>query len=80
MKKKTLSIVALLALFALSACDTKMCYCYEVTSSEQVYESQAYVNSDKHCNSLNNSSRTCVESNERMNPNDIGVSPGMKGK
>lgn len=71
MKKKVLIPVALLAVAALFAsCDTKLCYCYQTTSSG-VYEEEVYTNTDNHCNALSTNARTCVESNERMDPNEI---------
>ncbi len=73
MKKtvKTLTALGCLAAAcALTACDSKLCYCYEATASG-VYEQEAYTNTDTPCNSLSNSRRTCVERNERMNPEDI---------
>ena len=73
MKKtvKTLTALGCLAAaFALAACDSKLCYCYETTASG-VYEQEAYTNTDTPCLSLSNSRRTCVERNERMNPEDI---------
>ena len=63
-----LAACAVAALFA--SCDSKLCYCYESTA-QGVYEQEVYTNSDTPCNAMSNSSRGCVESNERMNPGDI---------
>jgi len=73
MKKtvKTLTALGCLAAAcALAACDSKLCYCYETTSAG-VHEQEAYTNTDTPCGALTNTRRTCVESNERMNPEDI---------
>ena len=63
-----LGVIAVAALFA--ACDSKLCYCYTPTS-QGVIEDETYTNSDTPCSALGNSTRGCVESNERMNPGDI---------
>lgn len=70
MKKKALIPLVVLAALCCAACDTKMCYCYETTPSG-VMEQEVYTNTETHCNAMSNSSRTCVEQNERMNPSDI---------
>ena len=73
MKKNAKMLTAaslVLAAFALASCDSKLCYCYEATSAG-VHEQEAYTNTDTPCGALTNSRRTCVESNERMNPEDI---------
>lgn len=73
MKKTAKMLTAaslVLAAFALASCDSKLCYCYEATSSG-VYEQEAYTNTDTPCGALTNSRRTCVESNERMDPGSI---------
>ena len=70
MKKKFFFPVAILACVALASCDAKLCYCYEAGAGG-VYEKESYVNTDTPCNSMSTSSRTCVESHERMNPDDI---------
>lgn len=65
-------IIAAVALMAVgfASCDSKLCYCYEPTSSG-VYESEVYVNTDTPCSSMSTGNRGCVERNERMNPGDI---------
>lgn len=71
MKKRiVLAIMACGAIAFLSSCDSKLCYCYESTS-QGVYEQEVYTNTDTPCNAMSNSSRGCVESNERMNPGEI---------
>lgn len=66
--KKRYIIPAALAFIALcfSSCDTKLCYCYE-----NGHEQMVYVESDTPCNSMTRGERGCVESNERMNPNEV---------
>jgi hypothetical protein len=67
MKKRILLAVSVCALVALfSACDSKLCYCYE-----NGYETEMYVSSDVACGAYSTTTRGCVESNERMNPGDI---------
>ena len=70
MKKKLISIAAIMAIFAFASCDTKLCYCYESTSTG-VYEQEVYVQSDTPCSSMNRENRGCVERNERMDPGEI---------
>lgn len=70
MKKSLLKLVALVAVICFTSCDMKLCYCYEATP-ESVYESEHYVNEDSPCGSLSHGDVTCVEQNERMNPEDI---------
>ena len=72
MKKIFLSIVAIVAAFSLGGCDSKVCYCYESTSTGTI-EQQVYVHSDTPCNSMSKSNRGCIESNERgtFDPNQI---------
>lgn len=70
MKKKALIPLATLAAICLASCDSKLCYCYEVTPNG-VMEQEVYANTETHCNALSNTTRTCVERNERMNPEDI---------
>ena len=62
--------LAAVAVVAFASCDSKLCYCYDYTN-EGVMEQEVYTNSETHCNALSNSSRVCVEQNERMNPGDI---------
>lgn len=69
-KKRILLSLAALAALTFASCDSKLCYCYQTTSTG-VYENEVYTNTDNHCNVLSNSSRTCVEQNERMNPGEI---------
>lgn len=71
MKKSiVMALSAVAAVVLLASCDSKLCYCYQTTSAG-VHEEEVYTNTDNHCNVLSNSSRTCVEQNERMNPGDI---------
>ena len=71
MKKRiVMALSAVAAVVLLASCDSKLCYCYQTTSAG-VPEEEGYTNTDNHCNVLSNSSRTCVEQNERMNPGDI---------
>lgn len=70
MKKVLLGIIGFVAVAALASCDSKLCYCYELTSLG-VQEVESYTNTDTPCNALSNNTRTCVERQERMNPNDI---------
>ncbi|MBR4229905.1 MAG: hypothetical protein IKR83_04270 [Bacteroidales bacterium] len=71
MKKRiVMALSAVAAVVLLTSCDSKLCYCYQTTSAG-VHEEEVYTNTDNHCNVLSNSSRTCVEQNERMNPGDI---------
>lgn len=70
MKKKVLIALAAVAAICFAACDGKLCYCYEYTTNG-VLEQEVYANTDTPCGALTNSSRTCVEQNERMNPGDI---------
>lgn len=62
-KRLLLSLAAVAALFFVS-CDSKLCYCYTSTS-QGVLEEEVYTNSDTPCNALGNSSRGCIEQNER---------------
>lgn len=61
--------MAIIAL-AFASCDSKLCYCYESTS-QGVYESEVYTDTDSPCNAMSTSTRGCVESNERMSVGDI---------
>ena len=65
MKKKVLIALTAVAAFCLASCDTKLCYCYE-----DGYEQQVYINPDTPCSSLTQGNRGCVESYERMNPDE----------
>ena len=73
MKKKVCLIAFLAAMFAISSCDTKICYCYERDGNGQVHESEHYLSTDKACASLSRGNRGCIESSERgtFDPNDI---------
>lgn len=51
---------------AFTACDSKLCYCYE-----NGYETEMYVSPDLPCQSYTTTTRGCVEQNERMDPGDI---------
>mgnify|MGYP006872985223 CR=1 FL=1 len=71
MKKRLILAFGILAVAAMFAsCDSKLCYCYTSTS-QGVMEEEVYTNTDTPCSSLGNSSRGCVEKNERMNPGEI---------
>ncbi len=72
MKRRVLlcTVVVMAAWFA--SCDSKLCYCYQTTSSG-VYEEEVYTSTDNHCNVLSTSSRTCVEQNERMPDGGAGI-------
>lgn len=71
MKKRViLAIAAFAVAMVFASCDSKLCYCYESTT-QGVYEQEVYTNTDTPCNAMSNSSRGCVESNERMDPNNI---------
>lgn len=68
MKKKIfLPMVAVIVVVAFMSCDSKTCYCYDNGREEVLY-----VNPDVKCSAYNTDLRGCVESNERMNPNEIG--------
>lgn len=62
--------MALFAVMIFASCDSKMCYCYYYTH-DGVYEEEAYTNTDNRCSVLTTSSRTCVEREERMDPNSL---------
>lgn len=67
MKIKVLLPIATLVALAFASCDSKMCYCYDNGREEVLY-----VNADVKCDAYSSGRRGCVESNERMNPNEIG--------
>ena len=72
-KRLTLNtLLAVAALLTLASCDSKLCYCYERTSTG-VYEQEVYTNTDTPCNSMSTETRGCIERNERgtFDPNDI---------
>ena len=77
MKKNIISIAAIAALaaltLALTACDSKLCYCYEGG-----YETEVYVSNDVPCNSMSTATRGCVERNERMDPGEVAYTPAPK--
>ena len=66
-KKLILSLVTIVAALAFASCDSKTCYCYDNGREEVLY-----VNPDVKCNAYSSGRRGCVESNERMNPSEIG--------
>ena len=68
MKKKIMmaAIVAVVVTVMVS-CDSKVCYCYDNGREEVLY-----VNPDVKCTAYSSGRRGCVESNERMNPSEIG--------
>ena len=66
-KKLILSLVTIVAALAFASCDSKTCYCYHNGRAEVLY-----VNPDVKCNAYSSGRRGCVESNERMNPSEIG--------
>ena len=66
-KKLILSLVTIVAALAFASCDSKTCYCYDNGREEVLY-----VNPDVKCNAYSSGRRCCVESNERMNPSEIG--------
>ncbi len=70
-KKFLLPIVAFVAL-VFASCDSKLCYCYTSTS-QGVLEEEVYTNTDTPCSALGNSSRGCIEQNERgtFDPSEI---------
>ena len=70
MKKRILISLAALAALGFASCDSKLCYCYEPTTSG-VYESEVYVNTDTPCSSMTTGTRGCVEENERMDQGQI---------
>lgn len=72
MKKRIFPVLAFLAILTLAACDQKLCYCYQATSTG-VYEEEVYTNNDTPCNSLGNANRGCIESNERGTMNQGGI-------
>ena len=68
MKNKILiAACAAMAALTMAACDSKICYCYDNGREEVLY-----TNPDVKCSAYNSGSRGCVESNERMDPNDVG--------
>lgn len=68
MKKKILmAVFSAVAAVTLAACDSKVCYCYDNGREEVLY-----VNPDVKCSAYSSGRRGCVESNERMNPSEIG--------
>lgn len=67
MKKKLFVPMALMAVMAFASCDTKLCYCYE-----NGHEEEMYVSSDVACSAYSTNRKGCVESNERMDPSQIG--------
>ena len=70
MKKRILIALAAVAALGFASCDSKLCYCYE-SGPQGVYEQKVYVNTETTCSAMSNSSRGCVESNERMDPGQI---------
>lgn len=71
MKRKLIAVVAAFAgMLTFASCDSKLCYCYEGG-----YETEVYISPDLPCNSMTNSSRGCVEREERMNTGDIAYLP-----
>ena len=72
MKKIFLVAAVVIVLTSLTSCGQKRCICYE-RSGAQVYESEVYTNPDTPCNALGNSTRGCIEENERgtIDPNMI---------
>ncbi|MBR1549588.1 MAG: hypothetical protein IJ634_03030 [Bacteroidales bacterium] len=71
--KKILSLAAaVVAVFVLASCDSKLCYCYEGG-----YESEVYTNTDTPCASLGSGERGCVESYERMDPGQVALYPTL---
>lgn len=68
MKKKILmAVFSAVAALTFAACDSKVCYCYDNGREEVLY-----VNPDVKCTAYSSGRRGCVESNERMNPSEIG--------
>ncbi len=59
--------IAAVAALSFVSCDSKTCYCYDNGREEVLY-----VNPDVKCDAYSSGRRGCVESNERMNPNEIG--------
>lgn len=72
MKKIFFVMAALMALTALSSCDSKLCYCYE-----HGYETEVYTNTDTPCAVLGSGERGCVESYERMDPGQVALNPTL---
>jgi hypothetical protein len=72
MKKIILSMMALVAVVALTSCDSKLCYCYE-----NGYETEIYVNTDTPCASMTRGERGCVETYERMDPGQVALNPTL---
>lgn len=70
MKKKAMVPLAAFVALLCASCDSKLCYCYESTS-QGVYEQEVYTSTDTPCNAMSNSTRGCVERNERMDPGSI---------
>lgn len=66
-KRLIIPFVLMLACMAFASCGSKLCYCYEGNR-----EAELYVSEDVACNAYSTDRRGCVESYERMNPNDIG--------
>ena len=75
MKKKWFVPMALLAVVLFASCDSKLCYCYDHTSSGTVYEQEIFVNTDTPCSAMSNGDRGCVESYERMDPGQVAKTP-----
>ncbi len=67
--------MAMLAVVLLASCDSKLCYCYDHTSSGTPYEQEIFVNTDTPCSAMSNGDRGCVESYERMDPGQVAKSP-----
>ena len=67
MKKTVLFAVIAFVALCLASCDTKLCYCYE-----NGHEEEMYVSSDVACSAYSTNRKGCVESNERMDPSQIG--------
>lgn len=71
-KKFLLPLAAFVIALLFASCDSKLCYCYTSTS-QGVLEEEVYTNTDTPCSALGNSSRGCIEREERgtFDPGDI---------
>ena len=77
MKKTIIAATAAALCLLVAACGQKRCICYE-RSGAQVYETEVYTNPDTPCSGLGNSTRGCIEEEERgtIDPGSI-ANPGL---
>ena len=77
MKKIRLLAIAVIAVIAITSCDTKTCRCYYNDGVNEPYKDYEYVDEGTPCSSLdyerNHRFRMCTEMSEpEIDPHDIG--------